>query len=84
MAADGFFDNQRVELLDGEVIEMAPQNEPHVGAISRLIRILTPMLPVDFELRCQAPLSIGDSEPEPDIAIIALPKADEGAPVPPR
>ncbi|HUO10430.1 MAG TPA: Uma2 family endonuclease [Phycisphaerae bacterium] len=80
MAAEGFFQNQHVELIDGEVIEMAPQNEPHVEMISRLIRLLAPTLPTGFELRCQAPLSIGNSEPEPDIAIIKLPKPKDTAP----
>jgi Uma2 family endonuclease len=80
MSAEGYFENQRVELLDGEIIEIAPQNEPHVGVISQLIRIMTPALPADLELRCQAPLSIGNSDPEPDIAIIRLPKPVGTAP----
>jgi Uma2 family endonuclease len=80
MSAEGYFDHQRVELLDGEIIEMAPQNEPHVGMISHLIRIVTPALPADLELRCQAPLSIGNSDPEPDIAIVRLPRPAGTAP----
>jgi Uma2 family endonuclease len=80
MADEGFFQNQHVELIDGEIIEMAPQNEPHVDAISRLIRLLAPTLPAGYEIRCQAPLAIGDSDPEPDIAIIKLPKPKDSAP----
>jgi Uma2 family endonuclease len=80
MADLGFFEDQRVELIDGEIIEMPAQNEPHVEAISRMIREIAPILPDNFELRCQAPLAIAASEPEPDLAIISLPKPKNAAP----
>ena len=80
MAADGFFQNQRVELIDGDVIEMSPQNEPHARTLSRISRLLTLALPAGFELRCQMPLALGKSEPEPDIAIVSLPLPTASAP----
>ena len=32
----GVFGDTRVELLHGEVVEMPPMNEPHVGAVRYL------------------------------------------------
>src|SRR5258708_6047749 len=80
MADLGFFENQRVELLDGEVVEMPPQHEPHARAIMQLIEVFATQLKPPFKLRCQMPLSIGNSEPEPDIAIVALPLPKDTAP----
>ncbi len=40
MAEMGLFDGQRVELIDGEVIQMAPQMERHVVAIAKVARAL--------------------------------------------
>jgi Uma2 family endonuclease len=83
LAAEGLFDNQRVERIDGEIIEMTAQNEPHIDMISRLLRLLIPQIPTTHQLRCQAGLTIGNSDPEPDFAIITLPKPAQGAPTTP-
>lgn len=34
-----FGDDARVELLDGEVIDMAPPGSPHAGCVNRLNRL---------------------------------------------
>jgi Uma2 family endonuclease len=80
MADQGYFINQRVERLDGEIIEMSPQHEPHARAIMQLNEFFTRQLKPPHKLRCQMPLAIGNSDPEPDIAIVPLPMPSEGAP----
>jgi Uma2 family endonuclease len=70
MARTGMFEDKRVELLEGEVLDMSPQNEPHVSVVSALNRFLNNCLPENFQVRCQAPLGVGiESEPEPDFAV---------------
>jgi len=73
MAEVGLFWGQRVELINGEIHVMSPQNDPHASAIMHLTHVLARRVPEDFRVRVQLPLAISDiSEPEPDIAIIKL------------
>jgi Uma2 family endonuclease len=66
----GLFSEKRVELLDGEIITMAPQNPPRAGRTNRIVRVLFPLLGSAFSVRAQAPIVLNNwSEPEPDIAI---------------
>jgi Uma2 family endonuclease len=69
----GFFDNKRVELLDGLILDMPPQDEAHVAAVSNLIEFLAEHLK-SYRVRCQGPVSPDEfSEPEPDFAVTARP-----------
>ncbi len=66
-----FGGDDHIELLDGEIVEMAPQNSPHATVISILIRRFTIGFGEDFHVRAQAPIALSDdSEPEPDIAVV--------------
>ena len=70
MGEVGLFTNERVELLDGEIITMSPHNPPHAGITSRLASTLIQLLGSNFSVRVQAPIVLNDwSEPEPDIAV---------------
>lgn len=70
MGEAGLFTNERVELLDGEIITMSPHNPPHAGVTSRLTYALMQLLGSSFSVRVQAPIVLNDwSEPEPDIAL---------------
>jgi len=71
MAELGLFDGQRVELIDGEVIQMAPQMERHVVGIAKGARALGRAISNEYWIRQQAPISVDElSEPEPDIAVV--------------
>ncbi len=59
----------RVELLKGWVVNKMPQNAEHRGTISRTNRWLARVLPESWSLDCQGPITLGDSEPEPDFVI---------------
>lgn len=73
MGEAGLFTNERVELLDGEIITMAPQNPPHAGVTNHIASVLMRLLSAIFSVRIQAPIVLNDwSEPEPDIAICRL------------
>lgn len=61
----------RVELIDGEIIDMPPSGTPHAGILSRLNRLLLAAAGNRVAVRMQLPLRLDDfSEPEPDFAIL--------------
>jgi Uma2 family endonuclease len=70
MGDAGVFLDERVELLDGEIITMSPQNPPHAGVTSRIAYALMRLLGSTYSVRVQLPIILNDwSEPEPDVAV---------------
>src|SRR5947208_3198173 len=61
--------DDRVELLEGWIFKKMPQNPPHSTSIVRATRGLARILPVDWSLRIQLPITLSESEPEPDITV---------------
>lgn len=72
LAELGFFgEDDRVELIKGEIIQMAAKGKSHSTFNRRLIRELTQLLGNRATLQSQDPISIPpNSEPEPDLAIL--------------
>jgi Uma2 family endonuclease len=71
MAEMGFFNGQRVELIDGEVILMSPQEASHATAVGLVADALQAIFSEGFTIRVQQPLDLGEvHEPEPDIAVV--------------
>jgi Uma2 family endonuclease len=72
MADAGLFaENGRVELIDGEIVDMPPMGSRHAGTLSQLAGLLTECCGADALIRQQLPLRLGDhSEPLPDIAVV--------------
>jgi Uma2 family endonuclease len=67
----GWFDDHRVELIEGKVIRMPAQAEPHVAAVSLAARAITGAFGSGYYVRVQAPLVQGRySKPEPDAAVV--------------
>jgi Uma2 family endonuclease len=66
--------NDRVELLRGVIINKMSRNPPHDNAITRLNRRLLRLLPDDWLLLVQSAVTLKDSEPEPDFAIVRGPE----------
>jgi Uma2 family endonuclease len=64
--------DEHVQLLDGEVVTMTPQNRPHAIAVRLVQRALDAGFPADrFDVQSQLPLALGgDSLPEPDVAVV--------------
>lgn len=64
-------EDDRVELLEGVIIEMSPQGARHAKLIRRLCDPTFAKVPPDHVVQCQLPLTLGrDSEPEPDVSIV--------------
>ena len=72
LVKEGFFHpGERVELIEGYLYEMSPQDSWHASGIQALKEILTPIFKKGYDIRFQMPLALGlDSEPEPDVAIV--------------
>ena len=68
-------ENDRVELIRGEIIDKMPSGDPHIACVNRLNRLLTVRLGEDAIVSIQNPIAIRESEPEPDVAILR-PRAD--------
>jgi len=67
----GLLDNQRVELIEGEVLTMNALGPAHVAAVILVSDILRATFGDGFCIRSQSPLHLGnDSEPEPDVAVV--------------
>ncbi len=72
MAEVGILDeDDRVELINGEIIEMSPIGSLHASRVNRIIATFK-RLPDELAiLSVQNPISIGPySEPEPDIVLV--------------
>lgn len=66
----------RVELIEGEIIDMSPIGVLHAAIVARLASYFSQRLGATAVVWCQNPLRLDDiSEPEPDIAILR-PKND--------
>jgi Uma2 family endonuclease len=63
--------DERIELVDGEVIAMPPMEPPHASIVARLTRILLLRLGGNVQLRPQLPIVVSNwSQPQPDIALV--------------
>lgn len=63
--------DDRVELIEGEIIEMAPIGSAHASRVSRLNRLLVRAVGDAAVVWPQNPVRLGDhSEPEPDLALL--------------
>lgn len=71
LAAEGYFEDERVELLFGMVVEMTPIDPAHSASIYHVRRSLERALGERATVREQNPFAASDiSEPEPDVLVI--------------
>ena len=71
MAELGFFQGKKVELIEGEIIEMTPMKSPHATSVSLVSEVLRESFGKMFYVRSQLPLSFSKiNEPEPDVVVV--------------
>ncbi len=64
-------EDDRIELIEGEIISMAAIGSYHAACVNRLNQLFTGILSDTVIVSVQNPVTIGDfSEPEPDIALL--------------
>jgi hypothetical protein len=73
LGEQGFFADEKVELLDGRIVYAAEEGSPHAAVTRRLNRLLVEAIPAEEgEVGVGNPLAISDlSEPEPDFMVVA-------------
>ncbi len=77
-------EDSRVELIRGQIVDMAPIGAPHLGMVNRLNRLLSTLLAGRGLVSVQNPVRLDDgSEPEPDVAVLK-PRADDYESATPR
>lgn len=71
----GYFNNTRVELIYGEIVEMSPVNWPHALCVGLLGDILPAAFGSGYWVSLQQPFGVPNvtpaSLPQPDVAVIA-------------
>jgi Uma2 family endonuclease len=63
-------ENDRLELIDGYLVEKMPHDPIHDGTLQKVNRRLLRLLPSGWEARVQMAVTLSRSEPEPDLAIV--------------
>lgn len=72
LAVLGAFEDERIELLDGEMVAMSPIGTRHDSAVQQLTELLVLALHGRASVRCQSSFAASEiSEPQPDFSIVA-------------
>lgn len=74
MISTGIFNDRRLELLAGEIVEMSPESPLHYYQAQSNVDYLQSLLKNKAHVRFNGPITLLDSEPEPDLAIVKTPK----------
>ena len=73
MIETGLLEGKPVELLEGEIITMSPEGIPHSYTNRSVGKYLTKLLEGKALISEAHPITLDNSEPEPDIAVVRLP-----------
>lgn len=69
-------EGDRVELIDGWVVEKMAKGPEHEYATGETQALLQKELPSGWHVRNQAPVTLAESEPEPDLSVVRGERAD--------
>jgi Uma2 family endonuclease len=66
-----FTEDDRVELIEGDIIQMAPVGDPHINAVDRLNEVFVIAVAGKARVSVQNPVRLSPrSEPQPDLLIL--------------
>ena len=66
-----FHEDDRLELLDGQIVEMSPIGPAHAGCVSALTNLMAALAAGRALVSVQNPVRLGQhSEPQPDVALL--------------
>lgn len=63
-------EDDNLELIEGYLVHKMSRNPPHDSTLQRLNRVMMRQLPAGWDIRIQCAVTLPDSEPEPDGAIV--------------
>lgn len=73
-------EDDRLELIDGQLIPISPIGDPHIACVNRLTRLFVERTSPDIAVSVQNPVRIDAyNEPEPDVVLTT---ALDGGPSP--
>ena len=71
------YPDERVELIEGEIIVMAPMGHLHIGTVNRWNRFFGEQARRRYTVQIQSAIRLGaHSQPEPDVAILRFREDD--------
>jgi Uma2 family endonuclease len=70
----GLLEGKSVEFLEGEIIEVSPEGIEHSYTNSSVVKYLRVILTNLADVRESHPITLDNSEPEPDVAVVRLPE----------
>jgi Uma2 family endonuclease len=62
--------DDKVELLENYLVLKMPRNPRHDSSVQRLLRPVLRVLQTGWDLRIQSAVTLADSQPEPDVAVV--------------
>lgn len=69
--AGALTEDDRVELIDGQIVPISPQNSRHALSAEKGRRALDAVCSESEHVRSQVPIALGDySEPEPEVSVV--------------
>src|SRR5687767_9493290 len=75
MIRDGILSSgEPFELLEGYMVKKMAHGTPHDAAMDAIEGVLPGLLPAGWFVRCQRAVTLDDSEPEPDHAVVRGPR----------
>jgi Uma2 family endonuclease len=61
---------KKAELIEGMIYQKMPKNPIHSEVVRRILKFLYTKITDELQISSENPLTLGNSEPEPDIAIL--------------
>ena len=71
----GLLDGLPIELLEGDIVEMSPEGIEHSATNRSISDYLRDLLKGKAYISESHPITLDNSEPEPDIAVVCLPSS---------
>ena len=76
MIQSGVLNNRACELIEGEIIEVSPESPLHRSTSDSIAEYLRGLLQGKAKVFESHPITLDNSEPEPDISIVRLPNSN--------
>lgn len=76
MIESGVLNNRSVELIEGEIVQVSPESPLHRFTNDSVAEYLRQLLQGQAKVFEAHPITLKNSEPEPDIAIVSLPNTN--------
>jgi len=73
LVGSGVLAEKKVELLAGDIVHMSPEEVPHRNTNHEVAKYLRKILGEMAEVYEAHPVTLNNSEPEPDIAVVKAP-----------